>query len=166
MIEPFDESLDQRRILPHDPIYREVFLIVQAYVRERRAGVELVHVGSTAVHDLRGKPMVDVLAVTSREDLRAEQRDFEALGFHRRPVWVDRDDKPYVCGSLSRDGRRFNINVHICHPDDAVHKDLLAFVAILGNRADLRRRYEAAKDRAHALDPANPEVYNRAKEGV
>ena len=31
---------------------------------------------------------------------------------------------------------------------------------------DLRRRYEAAKDRAHAIDPVNADIYNREKEAV
>ena len=62
--------------------------------------------------------------------------------------------------------RRFNINVHICHRSDPVHKDSLAFIGILNQRPDLRRRYEQAKDRAHSIDPTNPEVYNRAKETV
>ena len=165
-IEAFDEASEHRKILSYDPVYRDVFLLVERYVPTRLKGVELVHIGSTAVPDLRGKPMIDVAAVTGREDLRAEQKEFEKLGFHRRAVWVDRDDKPYVCGSVNAKERRFNINVHICHRNDPVHKDSLAFIGILSQRPDLRRRYEQAKDRAHSLDPANPEAYNRAKETV
>lgn len=165
-IEPFDEDLRQRDIVAYDPAYARVFAAVQDHVQARLPGVELVHIGSTAIVGLRGKPMVDVAAVTGRADLRAEQRAFEALGFHRRPVWVDKDEKPYVCGSVWDGGRRFNINIHICHRGDPVHKDSLAFMEILARRADLRQRYEAAKDQAHALGPVNPQVYNQAKEAV
>ena len=165
-IDPFDESLDHRRILPYDPVYSEIFADLQGYVREKLAGVELVHIGSTAIPDLRGKPMVDVVAVTHRGDLRAVQKEFEELGFQRRAVWVDRDDKPYVCASVKHDGRRFNINIHICHPKARVHVDSVVFAAILAQRPDLRRTYEEAKDRAHSVDPANPEIYNRAKQTV
>lgn len=110
--------------------------------------------------------MLDFAAVTSRVDLRAEQKEFEALGFHQRAAWVDRDDKPYVCGSAMHDGRHFNVNIHICHRNDPVNKDSLAFMEILNKRAALRRKYEEAKDRAHLIDPVNPENYNRAKEAV
>jgi hypothetical protein len=58
---------------------------------ERGAGSS---VESTAVPDLRGKPMLDIATVTNRKNLRAEQEEFERLGFQRRDVWVDRDDKP------------------------------------------------------------------------
>jgi GrpB-like predicted nucleotidyltransferase (UPF0157 family) len=86
--------------------------------------------------------------------------------FHRRPVWVDRDDKPYVCGSVKLKRRRFNINVHICHRNDPVHKDSLAFIGILNRRSDLRGGYEYAQDQAHLVDSANPERHNCAKEAV
>ena len=165
-IGPFDEGLEHRHILPYDPRYREIFLRVQAYVQAGLPLVELVHIGSTAIPDLRGKPMLDMAAVTGAPDLRAEQRALEQLGFHRRPVWVDRDDKPYVCGSVRHDGKTWNINLHVCHRHDPVHKDSLAFIEILNRRPDLRRKYEQAKDRAHHIDPANPQVYNREKEAV
>ncbi|MBN8756681.1 MULTISPECIES: GrpB family protein [Variovorax] len=162
----FDEGLEHRNILPYDPVYAEVFAQVQRHVEQRHSGVELVHIGSTAIIGLRGKPMVDIAAITSREDLRAEQQSFEALGFHRRAVWVDRDEKPYVCASVRHDGRVFNVNIHICHRGDPVHKDSLAFMEILARRPDLRKSYEQAKDRAHAIDAVNPEIYNREKEAV
>lgn len=165
-IDAFDESLDHRNILPYDPAYADVFAQVRRHVEESLEGVELVHIGSTAIRGLRGKPMVDAVAITRREDLRSEQQAFETLGFHRRAVWVDKDEKPYVCGSVAHDGRRFNINIHICHRGDPVHKDSLAFMDILDQRPDLRRKYEEAKERAHAIDPVNPEVYNREKAAV
>jgi len=165
-LDRFDESLDQRNILAYDPVYAEVFGLVRAHVHAQLAGVELVHIGSTAIVGLRGKPMLDAAALTPCEDLRAVQRLFEGIGFHRRPVWVDRDEKPYVCASVLYAQRRFNINVHICHPGDPVHADSLAFMDILDRRPDLRARYEQAKDRAHAVDPADPQIYNREKEAV
>ncbi len=59
-----------------------------------------MHIGSTAVDGLRGKPMSDAVAITARRDLRDGQRPLQRVGFHRRPVWVDKDDKSYVCASV------------------------------------------------------------------
>lgn len=165
-LDPFDEGLHHRHIVGYDPIYAEVFARIKEYVQARLPDVELVHIGSTAIQGLRGKPMIDAVAISSRADLRDEQREFEHIGFHRRPVWVDKDGKPYVCASATHAGRRFNINVHICHRGDPVHVDSLAFMDILARRPDLRRKYEEAKHRAHAIDPADPQVYNREKEEV
>lgn len=165
-LERCDEGLHHRHIVAYDPVYSEVFAEVRELVREVLEGVELVHIGSTAVEGLRGKAMIDAVAITARQDLRDEQRAFERMGFHRRPVWVDTDEKPYVCASVVHAGRRFNVNVHICHRGDPVHKDSLAFMDILGRRPDLRQKYEEAKDRAHSIDPGNPQVYNKEKEAV
>lgn len=165
-IRPFDEDLSHRRILPYDPIYRTLFLGIREHVQAAIPSTELIHIGSTAIPDLLGKPMLDIAAISIESDLRETQRGFVALGFHRRDVWVDRDDKPYVCGSVEQARRRYNVNIHICHRGDPVHEDSVAFIEILNGREDLRRKYEEAKQRAHAIDPANPEIYNREKEVV
>lgn len=169
-IDAFDEGLAHRNIVPYDAVYARVFAAVRAFIGARLGtdleGVELVHIGSTAICELRGKPMIDIAAITACDDLREAQKAFERIGLHRRPVWVDRDEKPYVCASVLHEGRRFNINVHICHRGDPVHTQSLAFMDILRQRPDLRSKYEQAKDRAHAVDPADPQVYNREKESV
>lgn len=165
-IAPFDEDLSHRRILPHSPVYRHLFLQVRDFVEANISTVALIHIGSTAIPDLSGKPMLDMAAVSKLENLREAQKEFEALGFHRRDVWVDRDDKPYVCGSVRHDHVTYNVNIHICHGGDPVHVDSLAFIEILSRRPDLRRKYEHAKELAHRAAPKNPEVYNRAKEAV
>lgn len=163
---PFDESESHREVRPYDTIYRDIFLKVSNYVESRLGTVELFHIGSTAIADLRGKPMVDIAAVSTHENLRVEQVRFEELGFHRRAVWVDRDDKPYVCGSIREAGVRYNINIHICRRNDPVHRDSLDFIEILTHRPDLRRKYEDAKDRAHSVAPTDPEAYNREKASI
>ena len=165
-IEPFDEDLSHREILPYRSIYRHLFLRIRDYVEVAIPTVDLIHIGSTAIADLRGKPMLDMAAISSESDLREVQEKFWALGFHRRDVWVDRDDKPYVCGSIRHEDATYNVNIHICHRGDSVHTDSLTFIEILNRRPDLRRKYEEAKERAHAVDPADPEIYNREKAAV
>ena len=165
-IESFDHDLSHREILPYDEVYRELFRALRDHVEPQIPTVELIHIGSTAIADLRGKPMLDVVAISLLPNLRDEQAAFLRLGFHRRDVWVDRDDKPYVCGSTRYRGKIYNLNVHICHRGDPVHALSLEFIEVLNRRPDLRRKYEQAKDRAHAIDPADPEVYNREKEAV
>ena len=165
-ITQFDESLKHREIVPYDPIYAEIFSQVKNYAEAAIETVTLFHIGSTAIADLRGKPMIDIAAVSTLENLRAEQKRFEKLDFHRRNVWVDTDDKPYVCGSVQQNGKTFNVNIHICHHNDWVHREGLSFVKVLNERPDLRRKYERAKDEAHAKEPENAERYNQAKEAV
>ena len=165
-LQPFDEDLKQREILPHNPIYTDIFQDVKAYVEATVQDIELIHIGSTAVADLRGKPMIDILALTDHNNLREKQLEFEQLGFHRRDVWNDTDEKPYVCASVFVNNRRFNLNIHISHRDHSQVEVLTSFVNTLQKSPDFRRKYEQAKDRAHAANPKDPQSYNRAKESV
>lgn len=93
-LERFDEGLHQRHIVAYDPVYAEIVLALQTYVHARAPDVQIVHIGSTAIVGLRGKPMIDVVAITTRGDLRGAQKEMERIGFHRRPVWGDTDEKP------------------------------------------------------------------------
>ena len=162
----FDEHLTHRKIVPYDSVYEGIFMQIKTHVESSIGTVRLFHIGSTAIPDLRGKPMIDIAAVSTRGNLRKEQEEFEKLNFHRREVWVDTDDKPYVCGSVQLNGSSYNINIHICRRDDWVHKEGLSFVKALKARSGLRRKYELAKDCAHSLEPADPQRYNQAKEKV
>ena len=164
-IHPFDESLEHRRVLPYNPKYTEIYQAVKILVETRCDGVEVVHIGSTAVDDLRGKPMVDLLAVTGDPELRRVQAALEMVGFHRRAVWTDTDDKPYVCGSVRRGGV-FNVNIHVCNENSPRHHGLVQFRDILRNHEQARRRYEKAKDDAHSVSPGDAEAYNEAKAPV
>ena len=154
-IHPFDESLEHRRVLPYNPKYTEIYQAVKILVETRCDGVEFVHIGSTAVDDLRGKPMVDLLAVTGDPELRRVQAALEMVGFHRRAVWTDTDDKPYVCGSVRRSGGVFNVNIHVCNENSPRHHGLVKFRDILRNHEQARRRYEKAKDDAHSVSPGD-----------
>lgn len=107
--------------------------------------------------------MLDMLAVSKLDDLREEQKAFETLGFHRRDVWVDRDDKPYVCGSVRRDDVTYNVNIHICHHGDPVHVGSLAFIEILSRRPDRRRKYEHAKKIGRTRSPLRMPRYTTAR---
>jgi len=165
-INRFDEDLKHREILPYEPIYSEIFTAIKEHVETRMDGVVLFHIGSTAVAGLLGKPMIDIFAESEDRDLRAKQREFQNLDFHRRDVWVDTDEKPYVCGSIGLDGRIYNINIHICDKNDPALLSAISFLNILKSRPESRRKYEAAKLKAHSIDPVNPQRYNQAKESV
>ena len=144
----------------------DVFSAIKNYVATRLPNIQLIHVGSTAIPDISSKPMIDTLAVIEEGNLRECQDKLVTIGFHRRDVWVDRDDKPYLCCSIMWQEQRFNINIHVCHLNDGTYRNLIGFRDLLRTRKDLCQEYDAAKRSAHQVDPKNPEVYNKAKEPV
>lgn len=163
---PFDEDQRHRALVPYDPVYGEVYRLVAGYILESLPQVEVVHVGSTAIPGIRGKPMIDMLVVTEESDLRQVQSSLLDIGFHRRSVWTDMDEKPYVCGSVAMPTGRYNVNLHICRRDDENHNGLVEFRDYLNNNELSRNEYDAAKLAAHTASPRDAKGYNEAKEPV
>lgn len=167
LIEPYDFDSRHRKLLPYNPAYSIIFGELARFVETNLADTRLIHIGSSAVPGLASKPMIDVLAVTNNPDLRSAQNELLKLGFQRREIWVDTDEKPYLCGAVTHDGETYNVNVHICHADDETCRKLQAFRDILRNNRELRMRYEQAKKKAlENTVNQDPRQYNRAKEPV
>lgn len=68
----------------HDPAWRARYQAERARLLEAVAGrVEAIeHIGSTAIPDLRAKPIIDMMAAVDRlEDMEAARGALEALGY-------------------------------------------------------------------------------------
>lgn len=165
-LQPFDEDPRHRLLVPQSPFFAELFQAVAVFVRSRLPTVSLVHVGSTAIPGILTKPMLDLLVLTSEPKLRVCQQQLVDIGFHRRQIWVDQDDKPYLCGAMTWQGSVTNLHLHICHDGDGTHRNLVRFRDGLRSRPDLCAEYAAAKERAHQIDPIDPKVYNQEKEPI
>ena len=160
----FDESLKHRQIVEYDPQYRKVFSTLKIYVEEHSSELELVHIGSTSITGLSGKPMIDCIAATKAENLRLIQDQLLQIGFQRRNVWTDTDTKPYVCGALNHGDMLLNINIHVCNFNDKNYQSMIKFRNFLRANPRFHDEYEKAKLKAHNIFPDNPEKYNEAKE--
>lgn len=160
---PFDNDLRHRIHVPYDPEYPSIFKKVAEYVESELPSVKLIHIGSTAIFGISGKPMIDAIAIT-QADLRKTQCEFMRIGFFRRDVWTDLDEKPYVCASIEHGQNRYNFNIHICKTGDSNHKDFVAFRDLLNINSTLRDEYQKAKMYAHDMDPEDPQRYNQLKE--
>ena len=125
--------------------------------------VDIQHIGSTAVPELKSKSMVDMLVIAQSQDLQEIKRALVALGFQERDVWVDTEEKPYVCGSVVHEGKTYDVNIHVCRFNSVTHVNNLRFRDALRRDANLRREYEAIKTKAILEVGSNPEEYNRFK---
>ena len=162
-IHPWVESNAMRELRSYDRNWAAVYQVLRGYIERNVRDVSVEHIGSTAVPELKSKSMVDMLVITQRQDLQEVKRALVALGFHERDVWVDTEDKPYVCGSVVHAGTTYDVNVHVCRLDSATHVNSLRFRDALRREANLRREYEAIKMKAIREVGNNPEEYNKFK---
>ena len=113
-ISGFVETKEMRRIVPYDPGWPLIYKEVAEYIKNSLPDVSIEHIGSTAVPGLQSKNMIDMLVIVLNRDVRSVKKSLIGLGFHTRDIWVDTDEKPYVGGSVTYDGKVYDINVHIC----------------------------------------------------
>ena len=125
--------------------------------------LRLEHFGSTAVPNLRAKPVIDILVIHP-QPARWPQliAAIESLGY---VCWRDnpRSDRLFFVKGMPPYGARRTHHVHVRMPNDAERE--LAFRDLLRADADVARRYEALKDDLAARYPLDREAYTEAKTG-
>jgi GrpB-like predicted nucleotidyltransferase (UPF0157 family) len=151
---------DRIFLAPYDPAWPEQFEAERALLEQvLRPWLEggIHHIGSTAIPNMRAKPVIDMMAgVRGLEEARAA---FEPLGRHgyvfapHRPHEAHHFDKPSPRLSEATHG------LHLTRPGSDLWRERLAFRDALRSDATLRAEYEALKLRL-AEDGAE---YTRAK---
>lgn len=157
------ETDEMRQIVPYDPNWPIVFTKVKEYITNSLPYLSVEHIGSTAVLGLRSKHMIDLLIITSNQDLQVVKKSLIGLGFHERDIWVDTKEKPYVGGSFFFNDRDFDINLHICREGSNSHIQTLFFRDALKRDAKLCCKYEQLKFEAIENAGTDPKAYNDYK---
>jgi GrpB-like predicted nucleotidyltransferase (UPF0157 family) len=149
---------------PHDPAWAEDAL------REARRVASAVgdlivfvhHIGSTAIPNIRAKPILDLMPVVrSLSELDAARPVLEGLGYD---CW----------GEYGLNGRRYftfddpetsrrKAQLHCFQVSSPEISRLLAFRDYLRSNPVLARAYEAEKTRCQALHPNNSTAYSSCK---
>jgi GrpB-like predicted nucleotidyltransferase (UPF0157 family) len=122
--------------------------------------IEIHHIGSTSVPGLAAKPIIDLLPLV---------RDITRID----SLTPSLEDAGYTAwGEYGLPGRRYftkdrgdhrTHNIHIYQIDDPDVERHLAFCAYLRNNEAVCREYEAIKQQAYALYPADIGAYNDHK---
>ena len=125
--------------------------------------LRLEHFGSTAVPNLRAKPVIDILVIHPQPERWPQLiAPIESLGY---VCWRDnpRSDRLFFVKGMPPYGAHRTHHVHVRVPEDAEKE--LAFRDLLRADSDVARRYEALKDELAARYPLDREAYTEAKTG-
>ena len=140
--------MSKRKVIlkPHDPKWIEYFKKEATLIRRILCSelLEIHHVGSTAIHSIVAKPIVDILPIVSSLDAVDQlKKDFEKVDY----VWRGEYGIPgrrYLF-RLAEDRVHHRIHVHIYqkgHFEIARH---LAFMSYLQNNLEAAKEYEKVK---------------------
>jgi len=150
---------------PHSGLYDSMFTQERNRIRSVLPDVTIEHVGSTAVPNLGGKPVVDILIQT--EDTIAAKEALVDIGYEYRDT-ASTADRMFM--KVSIDGKLYHM--HVCKPDSEEARKMLAFRDYLLTHEDIRKEYDEAKREASAAaircyaPRAMKEMYMQVKQPV
>lgn len=151
-IVPYQEEWDQR--------FQEMKERITDILWDANIECDVRHVGSTSIHGMCSKPIVDILVMVDEEDMEIAPH---ALAHEM-----------YCLGECGRPGRYFFSDgdtehdaayIHLTTSDNQVAIDQLAFQDMLRASAELRKQYAELKMQLAAKYPDNRDMY-RQKKGI
>jgi GrpB-like predicted nucleotidyltransferase (UPF0157 family) len=126
-------------------------------------GLRLEHFGSTAIPNIRAKPIIDILLVHPQPTTwRALVDPITSLGY---VYWADnpRKDRMFFVKGMPPFGSRRTHHVHVRTPDDAAAE--ITFRDKLRSDARLAQRYGRLKEDLARHHPDDRDAYTEGKAG-
>jgi len=134
------------------------------YLRQQVPGVEVEHIGSTAVPGCAGKGIIDLLVLYREGDLPTVRRRIDQLGFQRQASRAPfPEERPMRVGAFEHEGRRYFLHVHVVAADASEVDDARFFRDCLRADPELRSAYVALKQKILASGITGPTDYAIAK---
>lgn len=128
---------------------------------------DIQHVGSTAIKDIKAKPIIDIaIAVDSFDDVSVYQEQLEAAGFYYRPNSDLGEQLLFASGSLYE--RTGDLQTHFIHIVKTGSMDWINYINFrdyLNKNPDIAKQYENLKVSlaANAPEDKNREKYLKGK---
>jgi GrpB-like predicted nucleotidyltransferase (UPF0157 family) len=149
----------------YPPEVIEIASLLGTAIQGKEPGLEVEHVGSTAVPGCGGKGIID-LAVLYPEGLLARARAvLDGLGFQKQggPEPFP-EERPMRVGSVEHNGRLYRIHAHVIALGSEEHDKLVWFRDTLRRDATVRQSYEERKRTILAAGIHDALDYCKAKE--
>ena len=155
---------DRIELAEPDPSWQEQFQAEAAVLRSTLRlsdDVRLEHFGSTAVPDLRAKPVIDMLLIHPHPQVWPQLiAPLEALGYL---YWAENPckDRLFFVKGMPPFGTRRTHHLHVRVPKDAERE--LIFRDLLVANPELVRKYERLKQRLAQQFPTDRDAYTEGK---
>jgi GrpB-like predicted nucleotidyltransferase (UPF0157 family) len=145
---------------PHAP---EVAGRLIALIATRYPATPAEHVGSSAVHGLAGKNIIDLLMAAAPADIGAITAALLELGFQHQSPAAFPASRPMLWGAFRYGPTDYRVHVHVVSASSPEVATMRGFRDALRADARLRRQYAALKRAIVAGGPVDPVAFTRAK---
>src|SRR5215211_1250426 len=145
---------------PHAP---EVARRLIELITTRWPGIPVEHVGSSAVPELPGKGIIDLLLPAQPADIPAITQALLELGFQYQIPAVFPASRPMLWGAFRHGPTDYRVHVHVVPASSPEVTAMRGFRDALRADPILRRRYAALKRAIVAGGPIDPVAFTKAK---
>jgi GrpB-like predicted nucleotidyltransferase (UPF0157 family) len=151
------------RIHQADPATPEVARRLIALIATRWPATPAEHVGSSAVPDLDGKGIIDLLLAAQPAHIPAITQALLELGFQPQVPAAFPPSRPMLWGAFRHGPTEYPVHVHVVPAASPEVTAMRGFRDALRSDPLLRRRYAALKRAIVAGGPADPVAFTKAK---
>jgi GrpB-like predicted nucleotidyltransferase (UPF0157 family) len=148
---------------PADPAAPEVARRLIALIATRWPATPAEHVGSSAVAELAGKGIIDLLLPAQPADIPAITQALLELGFQYQIPAVFPASRPMLWGAFRHGPTDYRVHLHVVPASSPEVTAMRGFRDALRSDPILRRRYAALKQAIVAGGPVDPVVFSKAK---
>jgi GrpB-like predicted nucleotidyltransferase (UPF0157 family) len=145
---------------PHAP---QVARRLIALIATRWPATQAEHIGSTAVPDLAGKGIIDLLLAAEPAHIPAITKALLGLGFQPQVPAAFPATRPMLWGTFRHGLTTYRVHVHVVPAGSPEVAALRGFRDALRADPRLRRRYAALKQTIVRGGPVDPVTFTRAK---
>lgn len=152
---------------PYSPLYPSIFLREKEKLQEILGNDVLIeHIGSTAIPNLGGKGIIDIMVAVPRDQMQKISDlvqkagyEFKQSGGNEERIFHQRDGNDSTLGLI-------RYHLHITFPESNTWKEDLAFRDYLRKRPEEVKRYIEIKKKAARESDQTKEKYMSIKEPV
>jgi GrpB-like predicted nucleotidyltransferase (UPF0157 family) len=146
-----------------DPDAPEVARRLIALIASRWPATPAEHIGSTAVPELAGKGIIDLLLAAPPAHIPAITQALLELGFQPQRPAAFPPTRPMLWGTYRHGATQYRVHVHVVPADDPEVAAMRGLRDALCADPVLRRRYAVLKRAIVAGGPADPVAFTKAK---
>ncbi|MBR9691904.1 GrpB family protein, partial [Candidatus Woesearchaeota archaeon] len=121
------------------------------------------HIGSTAIPEMPGKNIIDVLIPCETGDFNRILARLDSVGFQKNPYPHVPPERPLSVGAIQYESKKYNVHVTLVQQDSDLHKNNLFFREYLKTHEELAQEYAKVKQRAVKDGQVEAKEYNDAK---
>ena len=151
-------------ILPYDKEAPKIFEDFRKFLQKIIPyEITIEHIGSTAVHGVGGKNVIDVMIITEKENMKKVLEILESKGFRHNPGADVKPEKIFASGEYEYKGKEGHIHIHITYHGSNEHVDKILFRDYLRNHPEEARRYYELKKKWSNEAGEEPHRYTQLK---